>query len=98
MPFKHHAARRHHIGKMQFKMSSWAEYEAGLRRRGNLTLWITPEALSSWQVPKRKTRGGQPRYSDLAIQIAPALQWSFRHAQTRWNGRTPIFHVNETVI
>jgi Transposase DDE domain len=70
MPFKHNAARRHRIGKMKFKVANWAEYEAGLRRRGSLTLWMTAEALSSWQAAKRTTRGGQPRYSDLAIETA----------------------------
>lgn len=73
MPFKHNAARRHRIGKMKFKVTNWREYEAGLRRRGSLTLWLTPEALSSWQAPKRTTRGGQPRYSDLAIETALTL-------------------------
>lgn len=73
MPFKHNAARRHRIGKMKFKVTNWTEYEAGLRRRGSLTLWITPEALSSWQAPKRTTRGGQPLYSDLAIETALTL-------------------------
>ena len=73
MPFKHNASRRHRIGKMKFKVTNWAEYEAGLRRRGSLTLWMTPEALSSWQAPKRTTRGGQPRSSDLAIETALTL-------------------------
>ncbi|MET3616279.1 hypothetical protein ABID16_004628 [Rhizobium aquaticum] len=73
MPFKHNAARRHRIGKMKFKVTNWPEYDAGLRRRGSLTLWMTPEALSSWQAPKRTTRGGQPRYSDLAIETALTL-------------------------
>ena len=73
MPFKHNAARRHRIGKMKFKVTNWAEYDAGLRRRGSVTLWITPEALSSWQAPKRTTRGGQPLYSDLAIETALTL-------------------------
>lgn len=73
MPFKHNASRRHRIGKMKFKVTNWAEYEAGLRRRGSLMLWMTPEALSSWQAPKRTTRGGQPRYSDLAIETALTL-------------------------
>ncbi|GAC1045515.1 hypothetical protein thsrh120_55200 [Rhizobium sp. No.120] len=58
---------------MKFKVTNWAEYEAGLRRRGGLMLWMTPEALSSWQAPKRTTRGGQPRYSDLAIETALRL-------------------------
>jgi hypothetical protein len=34
---------------------------------------MTPEALSSWPAPKRTTRGGQPRYSDLAIETALTL-------------------------
>tara|TARA_R110002050_G_scaffold44088_2_gene105140 strand:- start:33507 stop:33608 length:102 start_codon:yes stop_codon:yes gene_type:complete len=29
MPHKHNAARRHLIGKMKFKVTNWAEYEAG---------------------------------------------------------------------
>jgi hypothetical protein len=32
MPFKLNAAGRHHIGKMKFKLTNWAEYETGLRR------------------------------------------------------------------
>ena len=73
MPFKHNVSRRRRIGKMKFKLTNWAEYEAGLRRRGSLTLWITAEAISRWQAPKRTTRGGQPRYSDLAIETALTL-------------------------
>jgi hypothetical protein len=73
MPFKHNASRRHPIGKMKFKVANWPEYEGGLRRRGSLTLWMTPAALSTWQAPKRTTRGGQPRYSDLAIEAALTL-------------------------
>jgi len=73
MPFKHNSSRRHHIRKMKFKVTNWSEYEAGLCQRGSLTLWMTPEALSSWQAPKRTTRGGQPRYSDLAIETALML-------------------------
>ncbi len=60
MPFKHNAARRHRIGKMKFKVTNWAEYEAGLRRRGSLTLWVADDALSCWQALKRKTRGANP--------------------------------------
>ena len=73
MPYKHNADRRHHIGKMKFRVTNWRDYEAGLRRRGSLTLWITPEALAGWRAPRRKTRGGQARYSDLAIETALTL-------------------------
>ncbi|MET3616142.1 hypothetical protein ABID16_004491 [Rhizobium aquaticum] len=77
MPHKHNASRRHYIVKMKFKVTNWAEYEAGLRRRGSLTLWITPEALAGWAAPRRKTRGGQPLYSDLAIETTLTLGMVF---------------------
>lgn len=86
MTFKHNASRRHRIGKMKFKVTNWPEYEAGLRRRGSLTLWRTPEALWSWQAPKRTTRGGQPRYSDLAIETALTLGLVFGLPQRQTEG------------
>ncbi|WP_192360797.1 IS5 family transposase, partial [Mesorhizobium mediterraneum] len=73
MPFKHNATRRHRIPKMKYKVTNWPDYEAGLRRRGSLTLWMAEEALAAWQAPRRKTRGGQPRYSDLAIETVLTL-------------------------
>ena len=77
MPHKHNASRRHHIGKMKFKVTNWQEYETGLRRRGSMTLWITPDALAGWAAPRRKTRGGQPLYSDLAIETTLMLGMVF---------------------
>lgn len=77
MPHKHNGSRRHRITKMKFKVTNWAEYEAGLRRRGSMTLWVTPEALGSWAAPRRKTRGGQPRYSDLSIETTLMLGMVF---------------------
>jgi hypothetical protein len=49
MPHKHNADRRHHIPKMSFKVPNWPAYEAGLRRRGGLTLWIEDVVLECWQ-------------------------------------------------
>ena len=48
MPNKHNAARRHHIPKMQLRVTNWPAYEAGLRNRGSLTFWVTPEALAGF--------------------------------------------------
>jgi hypothetical protein len=56
MPHNHNAARRHRICKMKFKVTNWREYEAGRRRRGSLTLWLTPEALAGWAAPRHDTR------------------------------------------
>lgn len=89
MPHKPNAARRHRIGKMKFKVTNWAEYEAGLRRRGSLTLSITPEAMAGWAAQRRKTRGGQPLYSDLAIEttlmLGMVLGWRLRQSEELLN-------------
>ena len=77
MPNKHNEKRRHHIPKMKFKVTNWAEYDAGLRRRGSLTLWVTDEAMANWQAAPRLTAGGQPCYSNLAIETALMLRLAF---------------------
>src|SRR3954469_2607241 len=43
MPFKAKAACRRHIPKQQHRVTNWAEYDAGLRARGSLTVWFTAE-------------------------------------------------------
>ena len=68
MPYKQNAAGRHHIPKMRHCVTNWAEYEAGLRRRGSLTMWITDKAIAAWRAAPRMTPGGQAAYSDSAIR------------------------------
>ena len=33
--------------KSRYQVRNWVEYEAGLRRRGNLPVWLSEEALTS---------------------------------------------------
>src|SRR4051795_1044398 len=76
MPFKHNAARRHRIPETRYRVQNWPAYEAGLKRRGDLTLWLDEAALARWQAPRRTTPGGQARYSDAAIELVLML-WLF---------------------
>src|SRR5277367_3474154 len=78
MPFKANAAGRHHIPRQRQRVTNWPEYDAALRRRGSLTVWVTDEAIAAWQAEPRTTRGGQPRYSQLAIATALTLRTVFR--------------------
>ena len=80
MPFKHHAARGHRIPKARYRVTNWPAYEAGLRRRGDLTFWLDEAALAGWQAPRRTTSGGQPRYSNLAIELVLTLRLVFHLA------------------
>jgi hypothetical protein len=59
MPFKHNAARRHRIPKARYRVQNWPTYEAGLKRRGDLMLWLNESAVTGWQAPRRITPGGQ---------------------------------------
>ena len=67
-------------------MTNWAEYDAGLRARGSLTVWFTAEAIEAWRAEPRTGRGGQPKYSDLAITTALMLRAVFRLALRQTEG------------
>ena len=86
MPFKANAARRHHIPKQKHRVTNWAEYDAGLRARGSLTVWFTPEAVAAWRAEPRTGRGGQPFYSALAVATALTLRAVFRLALRQTEG------------
>jgi hypothetical protein len=83
MPHKHNAERRQHIPMMSFKVRNWPVYEAGLRRRGSLTLWIEDAALGDCQT---FGPGGQARYTDLAIQTSFMLRAAFKLALRKAEG------------
>ena len=83
MPHKHNDERRHHIPKMTFKVRNWPEYEAGLRRRGSLTLWIEESALDQWQTVGPE---GQARYTDAAIQTTLMVRAAFKLAFRQTEG------------
>lgn len=86
MPFKLNADRRHHIPKQKFKVTNWRNYDASLRQRGSLTVWVTGEAISAWTAEPRTTRGGQRIYSPMAILTALTLRAVFRLALRQTEG------------
>jgi hypothetical protein len=63
-----------------------AEYNESLRRRGDLTVWVSDDVAKVWTSPRRKTRGGQAVYSDLAIEICLTLRVVFRLALRQTQG------------
>src|SRR5215212_2374483 len=86
MPFKTNRDRRYRIPKQRHRVTNWAVYDAGLRARGSLTVWFTTEAIEAWRAEPRIGRGGQPRYSDLAIATALTLRGVFRLALRQAEG------------
>ena len=47
MPYKHNEPRRHKIPKAKYKVANRREYDRAPQQRGNLTVWVTPEALEA---------------------------------------------------
>ena len=69
-----------HIGlvhpryKTKYGVANWAAYNQALVRRGDVTVWVSSEAIVAWTPRRSGRRGGQRRYSDLAIETALTLR------------------------
>ena len=58
-------------------MTNWREYESGLVQRGDVTVWLSPDAIKGWKAKSNGRRGAQPKFSDLAIETALTLRLVF---------------------
>ena len=67
-------------------MQNWPAYEAGLRKRGDVTVWFDEGCTDSWNAPSSGRPGGQRRCSDLAIVTTPTLRTVFHLALRQAEG------------
>jgi hypothetical protein len=49
-------------------VGNWSDYDRSLVKRGNLTIWLSLDAIARWSAKPSRRRGGPRKYSDLAIQ------------------------------
>src|SRR4028119_287282 len=63
--------------RARYRIRNWPQYEAGLKRRGDLTLWLDEAAIAGWHAARRTTPGGQALYSNLAIELVLILRLIF---------------------
>jgi hypothetical protein len=63
---------------MAYRVNNWRAYDPSLRDRGDLTGWLSHDAIDAWTSPQTGKRGAQPVYSDAAIETALALRLLFR--------------------
>ena len=64
----------HPTYKTKCRVANWPAYNEALVRRGDVTLWLSSEAIAAWTPRRSGRRGGQRRYSDLAIETALTLR------------------------
>jgi hypothetical protein len=64
--------------KAKYRIRNWKEYNEALVNRGRLTLWITEEALKTWNTPDSTGKRGAPTlYSNIAIQTCLTMKEVF---------------------
>ena len=64
----------HPTYKTKYRVANWPAYNQALVHRGDVTVWLSSEAIAAWTPGRSGQRGGQRRYSDLAIETALTLR------------------------
>jgi len=78
MPYKHNEKRRLKIQKSRYKVTNWQDYNDSLRKRGDITVWFTEEAIQGWHPEKSGQRGRPLMYADYAIATALLIREVFK--------------------
>ncbi len=52
-------SRVHPKYKIKYRVKNWASYDRALVRRGDVTVWLSPEAIAAWKPAGVGKRGGQ---------------------------------------
>ena len=73
---KYPKRNQYKYAKSRCRARNWPEYEVGLQRRGDLTVWLSDAALDSWRAPPSGKPGGQRTYADIAIEAARTIRVS----------------------
>ena len=60
--------------KSPYRIRNWPEYEAGLRRRGDLTVWFSDDAIDSWRALPSGKPDGQRTYASIVIEAALTIR------------------------
>jgi IS5 family transposase len=88
----------HPKGKTKYHVGNWPSYERALVGRGDVTFWLTPEAIAAWTPNRSGARGKPRRYSDLAINTVLTLRLVFhlqlRQAEGFMNSLFTIMHLD----
>jgi hypothetical protein len=71
-------SRVHPKYKTKYRVCSWADYDRALVQRGDITLWISEDAVASWKPAPSDRRGAQRKFSDHAIETALSLRLVFK--------------------
>ena len=63
--------------KTKYHVGNGPAYDRALVQRGDITVWLAPDAIATWEAVGVGQRGGQLQDSDLAIETALTLRLIF---------------------
>jgi Transposase DDE domain len=76
------SGRRSRAGRRaRYRIRGWAAYDRALARRGDITVWLSPDAVAGWRAP-----AGRRTFSDAAITVALTVRAVFRLALRQAEG------------
>ena len=80
MPNKYPKKKGWNVPKQKYKLTNWAEYNEALRRRGDITVWLSEEAIEQWYEKDRvyDGTGTPPLYTDFAIITCHEIRQVYR--------------------
>ena len=70
-------SRVHPKYKTKYHVGNWPEYERALIQRGDVTLWLSADAIDAWTPRPSGRRGAQRRFSHHAIETALTVRLVF---------------------
>lgn len=59
--------------KRRYRVTKTSEYDRALIQCGSVAVWISAEAIKDWDARPTRRRGGQAKFSDLAIETVLTL-------------------------
>ena len=67
-------SRVHPKYKPKYHVGNWPAYERALVRRGDVTRWLSADAMDGWKPAPSGQPGGPRKFSDLSIETALTLR------------------------
>jgi hypothetical protein len=65
--------KHRHGPRARYRVRDWAAYDRALVRRGDITVWVSPEAIAGWRASARRRT-----FSDTAITAALTVRAAYR--------------------
>ena len=63
--------------KTKYRVGNWQAYERALVQRGDITLWLSANAIDAWRPGLSGLPGGPRKYSNVSIETALTLRLIF---------------------